>query len=240
MGVLRRALFPGLLALLVAGEAVAAALGVAPTRIELAPGQTSASLTIENQANAAVTLQVQTFAWSGPAIDPELRSGRELIAVPPVFSLEPGAKQIVRVALRTPVEDGRERAYRLLITEVPVTWADDTMGVRFALRLSLPVFAQAAGAKAAPAWRVRSTGRGGELELANRGTAHLRLRRIELRAAGKGGGDPVQVIDAPMDILPGEAQRWPLAAAAMALPGLELQADTGLGPLTAELVPPPR
>lgn len=239
MGVLCRALLPGLLALLVAGEAVAAALGVAPTRIELAPGQTSASLTIENQANAAVTLQVQTFAWSGPAIDPELRSGRELIAVPPVFSLEPGAKQIVRVALRTPVDGQRERAYRLLITEVPVTWADDTMGVRFALRLSLPVFAKAAGAKAAPAWSIRSTGRGGELELANRGTAHLRLRRIELRTAGK-GGDPVQVIDAPMDILPGEAQRWPLTAAAMALPSLELQADTGLGPLTAELVPPPR
>jgi hypothetical protein len=103
------------------------------------------------------------------------------------------------------------------------------------LRLSLPVFVAAPGAKAAPAWSIRRTGAEAELELANRGTAHLRLRRIELRAGGKAGGDPVQVIEAPLDILPGEAQRWPLTAAAMALPGLQLQADTGLGPLDTEL-----
>ena len=214
--------------------AMAASLGVTPTRLELRPGQASGSVTLENQAATAVTLQVQTFAWTaGMAASPELAATRDLITVPPVFALAPGARQIVRVALRAPVSGGRERAYRLMITEVPL--GAQGAGVHVTLRLSLPVFATVSGAQAGAAWSVRGDRERPELELLNQGSAHLRVRRIELR--GVPGGALVQTIATPVDILAGQAQRWPLT---MPMPSrLRLEADTELGPLAAELALPP-
>lgn len=219
--------------------ASAASLGVAPTRVDLGPGAAAAALTLENQAEAPVTVQVQAFTWAGTPASQELGPTRDLIAVPPVFALAPGAKQIIRVALRAPAAAAgarAERAYRLLITEVPPAQGEAGTGVRFALRLSLPVFVAAAGARAEPGWTVRASGGPAQLELTNRGSAHLRVRRIELRAAGR--PEPVQVIDSAAYVLPGQTQAWPLAPAARAERALRLQADTDLGPLEAELALP--
>jgi len=236
-----RALLTAAAALLTVGvlPAGAASLGIAPTRVTLGLTDRSAAVTLENQADQPVTVQVQTFAWPRSAASDQLEPTRDLLAVPAVASLEPGAKQIIRVALRAPRQGSVERAYRLLITEVPTAQREDGLGVRFALRLSLPVFVAAAGARAEPSWAARRDGARALLELSNRGSAHLRVRRIELRAAGPGHDRPAQVIDAVAYVLPGQTQSWPLAAAASAQRELKLQADTDLGPLEAELVLPP-
>ena len=104
-------------------------------------------------------VQVQTFAWPHGPATAELEPTRDLIAVPPVFELAGNAKQIIRVALRGAAAGGREQAYRLLITEVPRGGAAGT-GVRFALRLSLPVFVTPTGAAPRPIWSLRATAAG--------------------------------------------------------------------------------
>jgi fimbrial chaperone protein len=229
-----------LTAVLLTGSALpagAASLGIAPTRVVLGLTDRSSAVTLENQADQPVTVQVQTFAWPRSPASDQLEPTRDLLAVPPVVSLEPGARQIIRVALRAPRQGSVERAYRLLITEVPPAPREDSVEVRFALRLSLPVFVAAEGARAEPSWTARREGSRALLELSNRGSAHIRVRRIELHAAGD--ERPAQVIDASAYVLPGQTQSWPLAAAASAQRELKLQADTDLGPLEAELVLPP-
>lgn len=221
-------------------SAEAASLSVAPTRVDLVPGATAAMVTLQNDAELPVTVQVQTFGWRRSTASQDLEATRDLLAVPPVFSLAPKGKQIIRVALRGEVaggSDAQERAYRLLITEVPELATATGAGVRFALRLSLPVFVTPAGAQALPSWSMRPGGSGAELELANKGTAHLQVRRIELRAATD--QEPVQVIEVPAYVLPGQTQAWPLAAATRKHRRLRLQADTDLGPIEADLVVPP-
>lgn len=117
-----------------AGPAGAASLSVAPTRVELGPDARSGTVTLQNDAAVAVTLQVQTFAWPRSTASADLEPTRELLAVPPVFSLAPKAKQIIRVALRGPAAGPGEQAYRLLITEVPEQREGPGAGVQFALR----------------------------------------------------------------------------------------------------------
>ena len=238
-----RALLPPLLLgvlLLAFDEAAvqAASLSVAPTRVELGQDARSATITLENQGDSTVTVQVQTFAWAHSTASEALETTRDLIAVPPVFSLEPDAKQIIRVALRARPDATREHAYRLLITEVPIAPPDSKAAVRFALRLSLPVFVAAPGALPEPAWSARRLDGKPILELANRGRAHLRVRRVALHA--RGSAEPVQVIETPIYVLPGQAHGWPLDGAALAHAMLKLRAETDLGPLEAELVLPPR
>ena len=124
----------------------------------------------------------------------------------------------------------REQAYRLLVTEVPRGGGSAT-GVRFALRLSLPVFVAPPEAAALPAWSVRTTAGKPVLELDNRGSAHLQVRRIVVRAPGK--PQPIQTIEAATYLLAGQTQAWPLADAVAGQHSLQLEAETNLGPIQA-------
>jgi fimbrial chaperone protein len=220
-----------------AGEAASvrsASLSVAPTRLELGPDDTMAVVTLQNNADTPVTVQVQTFAWPHTPATDDLEPTRELVAVPPVVALPPNGKQLIRVAPRAKSDRAVERSYRLVITEVP--GSEGGSGVRFALRLSLPVFVTPEGARPQPLWSALADGKELLLELANRGTAHLQLRRILLRARGR--ADPVQVIEAPGYVLPGQTQTWPLGDAARAQTTLQLQAETNLGPIEAVVLLP--
>jgi fimbrial chaperone protein len=213
--------------------ALAGNLTVAPTRIELGGPRTSGSVTLENNSKEPVLVQVETFAWERSPAVADLAPTKDLVAVPPVFQLEPGGRQVIRVALREPGEREVEGAYRLLISEVPGAEGVGGGGVRFALRLNLPVFATPAGATPRPSWLLRSSGKGGELELVNAGTAHLQLRRLRLR----GEDGKAETIDRPAYVLAGQRETWPVKLPVEPGATFTLEADTNLGqveiPLTA-------
>ena len=212
----------------------AASLSVAPTRVELGPGDPAAVVTLQNNAAEPVMVQVQTFAWPRSMASSDLEPTRELLAVPPVAELAGNAKQIIRVALRTQLAGGREQAYRLLITEVPRGGSSGT-GVRIALRLSLPVFVTPPGAAPKPVWSLRQDKGAASLVLANTGDAHLQVRRIVLRSADRPAS--AQTIDSPAYVLAGQEHSWPLPAD-LAADTLQLEVETNLGQLPATVTPP--
>jgi len=152
-----------------------------------------------------------------------------------VFALAGNAKQIIRVALRGVPPASTEQAYRLLITEVPGGGAAGT-GVRFALRLSLPVFVTPADAVARPVWSLGLDNGRQVLRLVNEGAAHLHIKRLTIRSAS--APEPVQTIDAAVYLLPGQEQAWPLSDRARAQSTLQLEAESNLGPIEASLVLP--
>ncbi|MCS6778507.1 MAG: molecular chaperone [Geminicoccaceae bacterium] len=204
----------------------AATLGVSPTRLELVPGRPAAALTVTNDGDAPLLLQVETFAWrSGPASE-ELEPTRAIVAVPPMVRLAAGERQIVRVARRSTEPPAVEETYRVLVTEVPQT--EGAGGVRLALRISLPVFVTPPDARAEPRWTAERGADGPSLVVANGGRAHLHVRRLELVL----GGRAVPVGDGPTYVLAGRSHRWSLAG--LRLDGtraLALRAETNLGDL---------
>jgi fimbrial chaperone protein len=223
----------GVAALLLAYAASAPAgnLTVAPTRIDLAGPRSTGSVTLENNAAEPVLVQVETFAWQrGPATS-DLEPTGDLVAVPPVFQLEPGAKQVIRVALREPGERQVEGTYRLLISEVPGAEGVKGGGVRFALRLNLPVFATPSGAAPRPHWLLRKNGKGGALELVNAGTAHIQLRRLRLR----GEDGKAETIEGPGYVLAGQRDAWNVKLPVKPGATFILEADTNLGQLEVPL-----
>lgn len=210
----------------------AASLSVAPTRIDLKVGHATGVVTLQNNAAEPVMVQVQTFAWPRSPASADLEPTRELLAVPPVFELAGNARQIIRVALRGEPAGDREQAYRLLITEVPRGAAAST-GVRFALRLSLPVFVSPPGAAPQPVWFVRDAAGGRELVLRNDGTAHLQVRRIVLRPLSH--GTAAETIEVPAYVLAGQEHGWPLRRSSAARE-FALEAETSIGPISVPVV----
>ena len=222
------------LATLAPGGLEAASLTVAPTRVDLAEGETSAAVTLHNNDADTVMVQVQTFAWPDGPATVDLQPTRALLAVPPIAEIAGRGRQIIRVALRAPLIGPQEHAFRLLITEVPRGSAKAT-GVRFALRLSLPVFVTPKDAEPSPVWSLRASGQGAvTLVLRNEGHAHLQVRRIAWRPDGRAG--QATSIDAPAYVLAGREHGWPLPSGIAAGP-IQLEAETNIGPLHAIVGP---
>jgi fimbrial chaperone protein len=189
-----------------------AALGgtfsISPLRVDLSGTTLTAALTVRNEDATTVVVQAETLAWSQPDGDDALEASRDLLVSPAVFTLAPGAQQIVRVALRGAPDATQELSYRLIVQEVPQAAAPEFTGLRVALRLSVPVFVAAERAgDAALIWSAdRDTDGGLEVVARNEGTRHARVHRFTVSS------DAGTVLEQPslVYVLPGASRRWRL------------------------------
>ncbi len=201
---------------------------VNPVRVELDRGNAIAALKVSNQGDQPVTLQIKPFSWTQELGQDGLTPSRDLLASPPLFTLAPGAEQLVRVGLRvSPVAD-RELTYRLLFEEVLAPAATDFRGLRIALNISIPVFVKdSAALKASPAWRLVRTAAGIEIQASNAGQAHFRASRIHLISPA---GKPLASLEGNFYVLPGKSRAWsvrlPLSPAS-GMYRLEIETDAG-------------
>ena len=137
-----------------AGLAPAAAgtLQVNPVLVEIGGARRTASVTVRNEENVPVTIRAYPLGWRQDGGEDRYDETAELIVSPPVFTIPPHATQTVRVGAAPPV--AAPRAYRLIIEEVPEAAAPASTGIRVALRLNLPLYANLApGTPADLSWR---------------------------------------------------------------------------------------
>jgi len=170
--------------------AAAGSLRVGPTRVDLSARHPVAVLEVENTGDSPTLAQVDALDWTQNAGEESLEPSPNLIATPLVMNLAPGETQKVRVGLRELGGAGNERSYRVIVGEVTPTFVASA-GLRFAVRISVPVFAstrmpQTADARepAALNWRLRPDIQGcGRLEIANESDRHEHVIHAELIGA---------------------------------------------------------
>ncbi|MGF1474354.1 MAG: molecular chaperone [Geminicoccaceae bacterium] len=209
----------------------AGAVTLSPTKLSV-KGK-AASLTVVNDSDTPSLFQVDTLAWTAALPAMETMSTNELIAVPVVFEVPAGGRQVVRLGLREPITGGLEKTYRLILTEVP-TGQGPSGGVAFNFRYSLPVFVTPADALARPVWSIIETRQGPVVELANQGTAHLHLEAIRIESAD---GDPIVSQQEQAYLLPEEVKRWSLDRRSVDRNQIHIRASSNLGILEATLQP---
>jgi fimbrial chaperone protein len=212
---------------LAASGAKAQALTVEPVSIRLEPGQMASTLTVTNQGDTDTAFQIRGFTWSQQGDEDKLDPTDELLVSPPIGSIAAGASQVVRVVLRHPPQD-REATYRILFDQIPPPAEAGT--VRFALRLSIPIFALPT-TRVAPhlQWRIVRDKDAAYLVGLNDGNAHERVREIAL-ATPNGVTIKADANQLPY-ILAGATRRWRLITdGSLPAPGtvlhLSAQGDT--------------
>jgi fimbrial chaperone protein len=209
------------LAMTVSGAALASVCAIAqaanftvtPVRVELSPSQPTSALTVRNEmSDESVVVEVRTMAWSQKDGEDEYASAPDLLATPPIFTLAPGATQVIRVGLRRPPSADHEVSYRLYLREVPPPPKPGFAGVQIALEMSLPVFAKPR-APSAPSlqWQVDAKPDGPlSLSVTNAGNAHVQVANLVLTA---GNVDrPVGTYPGFAYVLPGQTRRLLLKA----------------------------
>lgn len=193
------------------GSAAAGSLEVAPTTIDLPPGSGMAVFYVTNRGDTAVMVQIQGLDWRQTEKGDQLDPSEALTVSPPMARLAPGQQQIVRLAVKPDLGATDERAFRLLVSELPDPSMQAAEGVHVLLQFSVPVFK--AGAHLAQPhldWQAASSSEGFSLVAHNSGARHVKLVNLSFVTAG---GRPVAVAPrAFFYILPGASHRWSIPA----------------------------
>ncbi len=209
-----RVVTAGLFALALSALLSAASFNVNPIRIDLLSQKPTAIVTIENLADEPITIQAGVVKWDERAEGYIGEPSDDILLHPPIFTLRPHGKQIMRMGLRQKNNQLVELAYRLVLEEVPGTSEPGT-GLRTILRISIPVFARAAGPyQRQLVWQARRTGEDRlTVSATNVGTAHIQVQTLQLKSAN---ADLVREDLPTTYILPGRSREWTVRNAAMA------------------------
>ena len=101
--------FLALAACLFSAASSAGSFNVAPIRIELPAARRAASIEVQNSGDAAAQLQVERFLWKRDnGGDDDLEATEAFLVTPPIFTLQPGQRQIVRVLMQVPPDPRRD------------------------------------------------------------------------------------------------------------------------------------
>ena len=199
--------------------------------------QQASALWLENRGDTPANLQIRVFAWNQEGFDDKYQNQRDVVGSPPVATIEPGQKQLIRLTRAKTFPAGEEHASRIIIDEIPLPLPPSEAGsnkaaaaVRLQMRYSVPLFAYGAGLWSKPdASRPRDPSGAGlpqlsgravkvdgkpYVEVVNRGAVHARLTE----AALKSGTQSRPVVDGLLGyVLPGATMRWPAPAQGDAL-----------------------
>ena len=187
-------------------DASASGLQIAPTSIEMASAGPAQALWLTNTGDHELRAQVRAYKWSQTGGKDALEPTQALVASPPMLSVPPGGRQLVRV-IRT-AQDGAtgEQTYRLLVDELPLEAAKGT-GVQYVLRYSVPVFVGGAGTPSL-AWSTSLGKDGLRLDIRNSGSMHAQLSAMTLDSPNAA---PVTLAPGLLGyVLPGASMHWTL------------------------------
>jgi fimbrial chaperone protein len=224
--------------------ALSASFYVSPVRVDLSARKPTAALTVRNESEQPVVVQLQTTAWTQNNGKDSTAPTRDLIATPPLFTLPAQGSQIVRLGLRNPQSAlAAEQAFRVLLQEVPPPVKPGAQGITMALRLSIPVFVAPAAAKGPALVWLAQPQRDGDilLRVQNNGDAHSQITQLTLSRGN--GGKAVAEVDVVSYVLAGQAREWklkPQQGSASAGERLHLRAETDAGRVDTELELAPR
>jgi fimbrial chaperone protein len=233
-----------LLVLRVPVGAEAATITIWPVNPVVSSRDRATAVWMENRGTSPATMQVRLLRWDIENFDNHYVEQEDIVVSPPIATVAPGARQLLRLIKVRPIPAGTEQAYRVFIDQLPdpaapqPTSANTTsMGVTFRMRYSLPLFAYGeglepvdrrteAGAAAAAAgtslsWRIVEDDGARWLEIRNAGTRHARLTDVRLITPDARTPLANGLLGY---VLPGRTMRWPVTAESQAV-ALELSVN---------------
>lgn len=185
-----------------ATPAASGAFQVNPVNITLPADRQATSLTIKNSDTKPVAVRVVTYSWTQENGRDIYSETRDVIVSPPIFTIQPGGTQLVRIGLRS----RSAKAYRVIFEEI-VRQQPSSSQIQVALRLNLPLYLPPpGGGKADVRWKAWRDGAGDLfIEADNRGSAHAQV--LEIAASDRAGGQTILSKQMGV-ILPASARRW--------------------------------
>lgn len=226
-----------LLLALVAPQLWAANVGVTPVAIHMGGAINRATVNVVNYSAEPVTMQAETISWKRVNGVDDYADTTHVMVNPAVFTIEPGASQVVRVGLRQRNEQAVEATYRLVLREVPVaneSVKNESTAVRVLVAMRLPIYVAPDQVVQDQKWTVRQSADSVQVALQNNGNVHYKVGGIRLRNKATDTGGPALASSSDGAVLfPGESRTFTLKRSGEAALGAQpvvLEVFTDRGP----------
>ena len=183
-----------------------AGANIAPVVLEV--GHTGrAAIRLTNTGDEPMTYQLTPLKWDVADNQDVLEPTNDFIASPPSFTLGPRQTREIRVGFRSPQRMPIERAYRLVVEELPSNVeTTEGLNLQVKMRYVLPVYiAPAASPSDEVVWSVRRNGNAVIVRADNRGNRRARIEVIGFNTDGASPGQPTHAASAREWVL---AQSW--------------------------------
>lgn len=161
---------------------------VTPIRLEFDLRARSGVVTVVNEGEDKLNLQIRAFEWAqnGEGKD-EYRETGDLIFFPRLMTLDKKEERVIRAGIRVPATT-REKTYRLFIEEIPSPRKGEGASVAIAIRFGVPVFAKPLKEEIkGEVERLELVGGRFSVAVSNKGNAHFIIQSIDLKGRNEGG-----------------------------------------------------
>ena len=208
----------------------AGSFAVNPVRVTLSATQTVAAVTVQNVGSEPTVVQLETSTWTQHDGADVLAPTSEVLATPPILTIQPGASRVIRVGLRRAPDARQELTYRLFLREVPPP-EPISQGLRVALLVSMPIFVVPPRLPAPDVhWRALRTQDGKiRVQATNTGASHIQLGQLDVALSAD--GTKLSSRNMSEYVLPNNSREWTVDAKSLPPTGTLLsildQADTG-------------
>ncbi len=161
---------------------------VAPVRLNFDIKTRSDIVTISNDGEQSLSLEVSAKQWSQDADGHDVyQPATDLVFFPKQLVIEPKKERVIRTGIKVPAVD-REKAYRLFIKEIPDRSQAVPNTVAIAIQFGVPVFVKPIEEKIVGSIVDTQLADGAlTSRIENRGNSHLRVKTITL--TGKTAAD---------------------------------------------------
>src|SRR5580704_124123 len=118
----------------------AASLSVSPITVDVVTPATNATVTARNGESRPLAAQIRVFRWTQVDGQDRLEPTEDVVASPPIVTINSGADYVVRLERTAAGEVAGEEAYRAVIDELPNPNRQRNGAIALVLRYLVPVF----------------------------------------------------------------------------------------------------
>lgn len=176
--------------LLANGTAAAGEFRVTPIRLDFSRAVKSGVLTVINEGQERITLQISVMEWTQDDQGKDVYTPTsEVVFYPKMMTLESGEQQVIRAGSKGP-PPAREKTYRLFIEEIPVQKKaeEGRSQVNIVIRFAPPVFIRPDNEKIEVSLTEAGLAKGVfKLGVTNRGNVHVTITSVRFNGKGAEG-----------------------------------------------------
>ncbi|MDO5543171.1 MAG: fimbria/pilus periplasmic chaperone [Acinetobacter sp.] len=167
----------------------AGSFGVTPTGISLDILNNKSIIAVNNHGHQKAIIQAEVFSWIQSDGQNQYMPTQEVWVEPKLLTIFPGKSQYIRVGTTQREPITQEKAYRLLLTELPsaITEPSDIENqpqhINVLLRLNLPVYITPITQIRLQQWQAQHNNNGTiSIKMKNVGNSHILINEISILA----------------------------------------------------------
>jgi fimbrial chaperone protein len=166
--------------------AQAASLSVLPITVTVTQPATLGTITLHNREERPLNAQIRVFHWTQSDGGDQLDETSDVIASPPIVTINPNEDYVVRLQRVGAGEIKGEEAYRTVVDELPNPNRQRNGAIAIVLRYLVPTFFLSPDASQPRlAWSIENHGGKAVLVAANSGDIRIRLADLKIKTGGR-------------------------------------------------------